>query len=76
MDTGEFWMTKKQIYDQFTTAWKLAAAFCERPDRDDKFWHDFAEALKADAITDMAQTRLGLDLLHAVKDELERGGHA
>lgn len=68
-------MRKNFIYRQITVAWGLIKQFIDRPERDERFWDDFAEALKQPEIVELAKTPFGLDLLHAVQLELERGGH-
>lgn len=69
-------MELREAYEMVRGTWALYKQFAERTPRDDAYWHDFAEALRDEQITKMAHSRFGLDLLHAVKDELERGGHA
>ena len=64
----------KKYYGQIVTAWGLMKRFCEREEQDESFWDDFADALKEPEISEMCATLFGLDLVYAVKRELERQG--
>ena len=64
----------RKYHDQIVTAWNLMKRFCEREGHDETFWDDFASALTEPQISDMCKTLFGLDLVYAVKRELERQG--
>ena len=64
-------MNIKKYHEQVVTAWKHFRTFYERQ-YDETFWNAYADALEDPAVREMAGSRFGMDLLHAVTKELER----
>lgn len=61
----------EQHYKQVTNAWKLFRTFYLEP-YSENYWNAYADALEDPAVREMAGSRFGMDLLHAVTKELER----
>ena len=64
-------MEKKKYHEIITAAWHLLRDFVGKPNSEE-FWNAYADALEDPAVREMAGSRFGMDLLHAVTKELER----
>ena len=64
-------MNAQDYYKHFTAAWHLLRDFVGKPNSEE-FWNAYADALEDTAVREMAGSRFGMDLLHAVTKELER----